>query len=395
MSFEFGQFTEFSDPVAKKDPVVLAVAKAIELGPFKGAFYQGMGAPDTPLTNKQFDIYSRSKTSRDGLIGDGAAGGWDNVAVSGLKMPADILKGLNIGHVLQVEDEVVIIKAVDRAANTIDVYARGAGDSTAAAHADQTAFSVIGYAGADTDLKNVKSMSELTSVYSNYVQTIFEVMDWTKHAIYVGKGLSVADATYIIVQEAMIRVAETLARMSIHGRKQKAVDDSDRYMSAGLYSQLTDTNNGNRAPLLYNNTGALAEEKVVAAIKMVFDAGGVVDTIWASPTNKGIINTFNMANSQLAVQTTKADHTAGVYIDSIDFEGHIIKVRVDSDMGNNRLPIVKQSDCQKGWLTDDGLQKKDEPSASSREVRKSIQGSVGFIVENVGVNHILMDGITG
>ena len=32
MAFDFGQFNEFSDPVTIKDPVIAAVAKAIELG---------------------------------------------------------------------------------------------------------------------------------------------------------------------------------------------------------------------------------------------------------------------------------------------------------------------------------------------------------------------------
>ena len=393
--FEFGQFTEFSDSVAKKDPVILAVAKAIDLGPFKGAFYQAMGAPSVPLTNKQFDIYSRSKTSRNGLIGDGAAGGWDDDDVASLKMTANVLKGLTIGHVLQVGNEVVIIKAVNRTANTIDVYARGAGSTDAAVHADQTAFKVIGFAGNDLDLKNVESMSETTNLYSNYVQTVFEVMDWTKHATLVGKGLSAADATYVLIQEAELRVAEMLSTMSILGIKQQAVDDSDRYMSAGLYHQLADSNSGNRAPFSYNCDGLLAEAKVMAAIKEVFDNGGVVDTLWCSPTVKGYVNTFNMANSSLAVNADKNDHTVGTYIKHLDYEGHIINVRVDSDMGNDKLAIVKQSDCKKGWLTDDGLQKKDEPTKSTREMKKSLQGSIGFIIENVGVNHTYLYGITG
>jgi hypothetical protein len=289
----------------------------------------------------------------------------------------------------------VNIKAVDRAANTIDVYARGDAGTTAAAHADQTAFIVIGYAGSDTDLKNVESMSETTNLYSNYVQTIFEVMDWTKHAELTRKGLSSANATIILVQEAEIRVAEILSRMAIHGYKQKPVDGSKRYMSAGLYHQLADSNSGNRAPLSYNANGALTEAKVNSAIKEVFNNGGVVDTIWASPTNKGIINTFNMANSQLAVQTSKADHVAGVYIDYINYEGKLIGVRVDSDLGDDKLPIVKQADCKKGWLEGDGLRKQDEPTQSSREFKKSLQGSVGFQIENVGVNHTYLYGITG
>ena len=75
-------------------------------------------------------------------------------------MTAAAVLGLTVGHVIQVESEVVIVKSVNRTANTIDVVARGAGSTSAAAHADTTAFTVIGFAGRDLDLKNVESISE-------------------------------------------------------------------------------------------------------------------------------------------------------------------------------------------------------------------------------------------
>jgi hypothetical protein len=59
------------------------------------------------------------------------------------------------------------------------------------------------------------------------------------------------------------------------------------------------------------------------------------------------------------------------------------------------IAIVNQAKCKKGWLSDDGLRLADEPSLSSREMRKSLQGSVGFLIEDVGADHLLLTGITG
>ena len=53
MPFEFGYYTEFSDPVTKADPVVAAVAKAIELNQWTGKVYESMGAPSAPITSKE------------------------------------------------------------------------------------------------------------------------------------------------------------------------------------------------------------------------------------------------------------------------------------------------------------------------------------------------------
>ena len=405
--FEFGQFNEFSDSVAAADPVILAVAKGISLGPWTGKFYEAMGAPATTLDSKTFKVYGRSKTSRNGVIGadasdssssssSSATGGWDNDDVTGLPMPAAACRALTVGHVLQVGDEVVTVKAVDRDNNTISVFVRGDAGTTAAAHVAGTAYKVIGFAGNDTDLKNVEGVTETTNEWENYVQTVFEVIDWTKHGELVNKGLSEAQARVLLIKEAETRVAELLGTMAVLGRKNKAISNAKRFMSAGLLQQLTDTNGGKRAPLTYAVGGTLTEAKVIAALKQVFDAGGNPDTIWCGPTVKGYVNNFNMANSSLAIQAAKNDHTAGgQYVTHIDYEGKVLAVRVDAEIPASNLAIVTQAQCKKGWLVNDGLRLVDEPAASSREFRKSLQGSVGFVIEGVGQDHILLTGITG
>lgn len=395
MAFVFGQFNEFSDDVTIASPTIAAVAKVIELGPFVGRFYQAMTAPMVELKTKDFKVFSRSQTSRDGVIGDGAGNGWANVGATGLAMTAAVLKGLTVGHVLQVESEVVIIKSVDRAANTIDVWARGAGDTAVAAHADTVAYKVIGYAGNDLDLKNVESVTESSYAYINYVQTVFESIDWTKHGEMMRQGMTSENATIVLIREAEIRTARNLSRMALLGVKQVAVSGGNRSMSAGLFAQLADTNSGTRNVFKYNANGVITEAKLRAALKEVFDAGGSPDSIWCSPTVKGYINAFNMANTSLTIATDRKDHTAGMHIESIDYEGVIIPVKIDADIPNDKIGIIKQSSCKKGWLQDDGLKLADEPSASSREMRKSLQGSVGFLVEDVGVDHSFIYGITG
>ncbi|MBO4620361.1 MAG: DUF5309 family protein [Victivallales bacterium] len=392
MAFEFGQFNEFSDSVTKGDPVIAAVAKAIELGPWVGQFYQAMGAPQVTLTQKEFKVFNRTKTSRSGVIG---ASNWDDDDTTGLSMTADGLKGLTVGHILKIGDELVIVKSVNRSNNTIGVV-RGAGGSTAAAHTAGAAFEFVGYAGTDTDLKNVEAMSEKTNAWSNYVQTVFEAIEWTKHGELLRKGLTPAQATQLIIREAEIRVAEILSIMAIRGVKHQGESMSDPYMSAGLIAQLTDNNGGARSTLTYNASGEITDAKLGAAIKMAMDAGGNPDTIWVNPTAKGWLNNLNAA-SQSYVQTRDADgHVGGnIYIDSYNYEGKILQVRVDRDIPAGNIAIVRQAGCQKGWLEGDGLRQMDEPSLSSREIRKSLQGSLGFLIEGVGTDHVLITGVTG
>lgn len=392
MPFEFGQFNEFSDPVAANDPVIFAVAKRMNLGRNTGTFYQAMNPVDVTLDSKQYDIYGRSKTSRNGVIG---ASNWDDDDVTGLSMSAAAVKGLTRGHVLEIGSERVIVKSVNRSNNTIEVFARGAAGTTAAAHTAGAAYKVVGFAGNDTDLKSVESVNEVTNVFVNYIQTVFETCDWTQHADLVSKGLSETQASIRLVSEAEVRVAELLATMAINGKKDKQVSTVTRYMSAGLLQQLTDTASSTREVLTYNASGDLTEAKLMAALKQVFE-NGAPDTIWCSPTVKTYINNLNIANSALALNANKDDHTGGgLYISHIDYEGAILAVRVDRDMPDSNLAIVTQSSIKKGWLKNDGLRMCDEPTDSSREKRKSLQGSLGFMVEGVGQDHILVTGITG
>ncbi|MCD8295005.1 MAG: DUF5309 domain-containing protein, partial [Clostridia bacterium] len=335
-------------------------------------------------------IYSRTLTSRNGAIEED----WDDSSTEDLSVSSEALAGLTIGHVLDIGGEVVIVKGVDRAAGTISVHQRGEGDTAVASHAAGDAFDVIGFAGDDADLKNVESVTESTREWSNYVQTVFETIDWLKHGELVRQGLDSANAVQVLVREAEIRVARMLSAMAIRGVKAQGTSSGGRYMSAGLLAQLGDVDN--RGARRFDVAGDLTEAKFTAALKDLFDAGGSADTVWVSPTVKAYINAFIGADSSVALVDQKSNHTAGgIYVDSYNYEGAILKVRVDSDMPSDRIAVVNQGKCKKGWLADDGLRMVDEPTLSSREKRKSIQGSIGFLVEDVGSDHTLLYGITG
>lgn len=390
MPFAFGQFNEFSDSVTKGDPNIEAIARSIKLGPFTGKFFESMTAPTVSITQKEFKVYSRSKTVRGGAID----ANWDNDDTTGLGVADSALLGITVGHVLDIGGEIVVVKAVDRTNGQISVYKRGDGGTTAAAHTSGATFEVIGSANADEDMPNVEAVQETTSEWSNFVQTVFEKINWTKHGELTRKGLSPANATYVLLREAEIRVAEMLAKMAIRGVKASATNLTTRYMSAGLLAQLADTTN--RGAAVYNVNGLLTEAKFKSALKARFDAGASLDTIWCSPTAKEYLNHFLGSNSAVTLIDSAANHTAGgIYATKYNYEGALLDIRVDADMPDDRIAVVNQSKCKKGWLEGDGLRQADEPSRSSRETVKSLQGSIGFLIEDVGPDHLLLYGISG
>ena len=387
--FNIGLFTEYDDPIAVHDPVVQVSAAAINLAANQGVFYQAMGAPSEAITQREFEIYGRSLTVQEGVVGDGAGTGWNSSNTASLPMTANAVKNLTVGTVIQVEDEVVILKSVDRSANTIDVWKRGAGGTTGASHADTIAYKVVGFAGDDTDLKNVESFSELTNKFVNYAGSVFEVIDFTKMAqILKVRGLSEGQV-FTLRKEAMLRVATKLAYMSINSRKEAGNNTNQKYMSAGLLQQLTDTASGTRPILRYNADSSPFSETILKdALEAAFKRGNP-DTILMAPPNKKIANEWLIS----LVQTDITNRRAGYAVREYEYEGKILKIMVDQDVPADRVEILTMANCKKGWLQGDDLQLVKEPAQSSRENKESLQGSLGFVVEGVGYDHLDIYGI--
>ena len=393
MAFDFGITDYFSDPRSQPHPVIEALAKAITMPARKGVVYQMMGPPPTPITNKEFEVYSRSKSTRNGVIG---ATAWTNSATSGLEIDVPYINGLTVGHQLKIDDEIVVVSAVDRSAGTISVFGRGMCETTAATHAAGAKFEVVGFASRDTDLKNTEGVMESTLRRKNYVQTIYELLDWEKGAELERKGLAKENVIAMLQEEAGIRVAETLSKMAIHGRRQLGTRNIP-YATNGLLASLVDKGDNNECPIkVYDASGPITETKLHDALDMVFDYGNP-DAIILSNKNARKFKSFpNMGDESIItnIQTTRGDTGVGRHVTHYDYNGTSLQLVIDIDMPDDKIVLATTADLKKGWLAGDALTTKVEPTLSSREYRESIQGTIGFLVENVGYSHLLIQGVT-
>jgi hypothetical protein len=382
MSFETGVITDLSDANSIADPVVLVSAAAVKLPSCLGRLCNDMREFNEGEANRKFDIYSRSETQRAGTVG---GAGWTD-AVTLTALPVTSTVGLIKGLVLNVAGEYVVIANV-ASATTIDVVARGAAGTTAAAHVATVPYTVVGSAINDIDLKDIGSVSEISLVFPNFMQTVAEPIDFTKGGqIDARKGLS-ASMMAVVQEEAMARVAKNIYASSINGLKQQKSGDSP-YMTAGLVQQLTDTTGG-RLVLEAATTGALTEDKLKAALLTVTRTGMPTD-IYVSAANKAVINGFNSS----LIQTGKGDTQAGFHVDTYNYEGLILNVKIDLSLGDDVVCILNMNKCMKGWKMNDVLEYTDEPALSSREKRASFNGSYGIAIEDVGYEHIIMTGVT-
>ena len=102
------------------------------------------------------------------LIGDWSAGWWDATAIVDLPISTDLAGKITNYTVLLVEDELVVVKSVDRTAETIDVYQRGHGWTTGATHADEIEAEITGY-NYVVGVKDIESRVLSESTHSYYV----------------------------------------------------------------------------------------------------------------------------------------------------------------------------------------------------------------------------------
>lgn len=383
--FDLGIHWSLDDPTTRPDPLILGMATEINFGKDEGIIYNRIGAHPERIDNFEFDIYDRSRTALSGVVGDGAATGWDASDTTDLPMTADAVNVLTVGHVLLIENEQVIVKSVDRSANTIDVVARGHGATSGASHTDGTAFKVIGSAINNTDLKNVESFAELSGKYTNYCQRVVQTIDQEfDDELQARKAFEQKPQ---LIKEAMSRIAVQLFATSIHGTKSLKTKTSP-YTTAGLLEQLS-VGGGVRSPLRYNAAGISSPIQLLQnALQVCWASGGNPNAIYLSPANR---RKFNPLMEQF--KSGSVSQRSGVIgtdnATTFFYEDAELTFVADKDMPDNRIEIVTESDISKGWRAGDVLRGPiKEPRDSTLELRFSVYGSWFLVVQGVGVRHI-------
>jgi hypothetical protein len=386
MSFDLGMHWSLDDAESRVDPLILSTAADIPVGKNEGTIWSRLAIYPKTVDNFEFDIFDRSVTSISGVIGNGAGTGWvDDTDTTDLPMTAAAINVLTVGHILEVGSEQVIVKAVDRSANTIDVVARGHGSTSGAAHVDGVAFSVVGAAINPDQLKNVEGFSELTGKFSNYCQRVVAVLDQEfDDEIQARKAI---EQNPQLLMEAMNRVAKQCYSLSIKGVKSMKTKTSP-YTTAGILEQLATA--GGQRPALRQNAAAYTSLTSLFedALEAVWRAGGNPNAILLSPANKRLLNPlmqqFKVGNTAQKSGVIGTDAASTFFYDSSELE-----LISDAGMPDDRIEIVTLEKLYKGWRAKDALRGPNlEPAGSSLEKRYSIYGSTFIAVEGVGVNHI-------
>ena len=384
-----GMHTTLTDANSKLDPEVIAIADSINpmMSNEFGKVWDLFNPKATPFATDEFEVLVRTYTQPQISVQASADGAdWDTTDdTTALPVSSDYIDRITVGDVIKVNSEIVVVKAIDRSGNTIDVYERGAGESTAAAHghAEAITASIVGNAH-EEGKNNATAMAEGTDKFTNYCQLVQEVVDLSKAD--TDQARKVGMTPDILRAEAVERVMRDLARTAIHGVA-VAPTSSKPGMTRGLLRWL-----GLSAGIKTAVGGAFTETALRNIIQDVRLAGGVVNYIVMSPANKTVFNSFSSADS---ITVDNSARYTGRVLDAYMADGFgLIPVIVDLDMPNDQVSVGDSRKLTKGWKVNDTLKFVKETNVGSRENKETLQGKFGLAVENVGQSHGLLTGLT-
>lgn len=385
---DLGLHLTLTDTNSIADPEVLAIAEQISpnMSNAFGKVWDLFKQRATPLTTDEYKVLSRNYTTPEFTVtGAGTNTDWDNASdTSALPVGSDVIDRITVGDVLLVEDEIVVVKSVDRTGNTIDVYERGAGETTGARHGETAkTCKVIGNAAVEGKV-DVEAMAEQTGIVTNYCQLVEESVDLsyadTEQARKIGR------TEQVLKQEAVTRVMRDLARTAVYGVS-RAGTSAIPAMTRGLQQWLKLSGG-----LSTNVAGAFTETVLNTMLQDIREAGGTVNAIVMSVAKKITLNGFSSADQ---VTQTVESRILGRTIDGYMADGFgIIPVVVDLDMPDTEVYCVNSNKLSKGWKQADELRFAKETNVNSRENKQTLQGKFGLSVEGLGTDHGSLVGLT-
>lgn len=385
---DLGLHTTLTDTDSILDPEVIAITERITpaMANEFGKVWDLFTTRETPFLTDEYEIYTRNYTAPQVTLGTVGSGvDWNSTSdTTALPILSTTIDRITIGDILLVDSEIVVVSAVDRSGNTIDVYERGAGDTSGATHLTAAVAKIIGNAHIE-GTANAEAMAEQTGKLTNYCQLFEETIDLSKADTDQARKTGRTEPT--LKAEAMERVMQDLARTAIFGVS-RANTASIPGMTRGLISHLYDV----AGALKTSVGGAFTEDALKDELDDVRAAGGTVNAIVLSINNKRIANGFTGSD---AVNSNRADRTGGQILDSYLADGHgVIPFVVDIDFPDDKVAVVNSRFMEKGWKTNDQLSFVPFTNVNPRERKELLSGKAGVAMQGVGRTHGLLYGIS-
>lgn len=342
----------------------------------------------TPVETVKYDTYYTPTRSRAWVIWDGLWTGWNDTDTTSLPITSDTTKILDAGFVIKVESEIVVVKSVDRDNDTIDVYKRWAGWTTAAAHVDTTALTIHTVAVPE-GMVIWDGLFREKEKNTNTIQ-LFEKRVRATYTDAKARRKSLEDHVEDMIQQQFeeLRIDQDMAALYWYYDEGSA-DWTDPRMTRWLINSILEWGSSN---LVNAASGAWTEDRMNATLKAIWKEGWTVDTIMMSIDNKVITNWFG--SFQKRIEDTRWN-VLWATNDAVAAEGiGNVFIAVDDNIKNIDVIYCNLDDMEVSEFMDDAIRIEDIENGNPRVVEKLIHWQEGFNYTNVNRNFALDTNLT-
>lgn len=357
---------------------------------------RGLATLVEPRNTITWDLFSEDATAdsievtwydatRYELQGEVGAAGWNISDTAGLEVDSDLSDIVQIGDVLRVEDEVVVVSSVNRTADTVDVHERGHGSTAAATHAATTSIYIIGSAHVESTVDQ-DGLLEENEERKNYMQLIEEPVIVSKTGANQ-KYKDIADKLDEIRERALSRALRKLNRSVLLGELRARTSTKPSSMG-GIEYWLRETTGA----ISDDYSSTFTEDKFKATLRSIAERGGSPDTVIMSTAMKATFNDLNNTYTQ----TERSERVAGQIVsfyeaDDVGMLRLVADPRLPDDLGV--MYIVNSKKISKVWFEDDTLRFVPETNANSRTIHETLQGQVTLRMKDVTTDHARVYGL--
>lgn len=292
---------------------------------FLPSIVKNFGRAVSAQKHEWLDDAARAESISVQASGDGD--NWDTTNdISALPVATAEVTKLRVGDMLLLDqDEVVVVSAISVSGQTIDLYARGHGSTTAALldHATAHTCLIIGNAQIENGDPIDADFTSQTEAY-NYTQ-IFEDVAEVSGTIKRSKMANGDELDYQVIKK-LKEMLKSLNYTIIEGIKNLDTTNHVATMG-GLREFITNTS---------NVAGALSIATLYTAITSHVTAGLYPSAIHGSPESIGDIEQLY----QGAVRTKVMDKKGGTEINTIVILGYEIELHVDKHVRSSEALIL-------------------------------------------------------
>ncbi len=255
------QARAISDVIAMIDPRDTPLLARVGLDSARQKFKLSLNGYKVEILEDELDPL-------EDAVNDGA--GWDNSSTTDLAV--DDGSKFQDGHIILVESEKMVVKSASASANTIEVYARGFGGTSAATHANDSVITIIGMARLEGDDADYGPLTDISAPY-NYT-SIFQKAIKVSGTMQAISQHGIDDEFLYQANKAVPHLLRLVERMAFYGERVEGSAVSPR-SAGGLATFISDNT--------VNAGGAIAKADVDSLMEEIIMDGGYPDLLVMNP----------------------------------------------------------------------------------------------------------------